>query len=66
MPVAPLLTVKEAMELPQIVDRNMLIESGGIKMPGNPIKLSGYPDPKKRPAAPNLNEHGEKIRKEFL
>lgn len=54
------------MELPQIADRNMLIESGGIKMPGNPIKLSGYPDPKKRPAAPNLNEHGEKIRKEFL
>lgn len=66
VPVAPLLTVKEAMELPQIADRNMLIESGGIKMPGNPIKLSGYPDPKKRPAAPNLNEHGEKIRKEFL
>ncbi|EFE51746.1 CoA-transferase family III protein [Providencia rettgeri DSM 1131] len=65
VPAAPLLNVSEAMQLPQTHARNMLIEAGGVNMPGNPIKISGYPDPKIRIKAPELNEHGEKLRKEF-
>ncbi|MCU8647234.1 CoA:oxalate CoA-transferase, partial [Escherichia coli] len=39
VPVAPLLSVAEAIKLPQTQARNMLIEAGGIMMPGNPIKI---------------------------
>ncbi|MDT1068498.1 MULTISPECIES: CoA:oxalate CoA-transferase [Providencia] len=65
VPAAPLLNVSEAMQLPQTHARNMLIEAGGIKMPGNPIKINNYPDPKERQGAPELNEHGNELRREF-
>ncbi|MCX3071363.1 CoA:oxalate CoA-transferase [Providencia stuartii] len=65
VPAAPLLNVSEAMQLPQTYARNMLIEAGGIKMPGNPIKINNYPDPKERQGAPELNEHGNELRREF-
>lgn len=65
VPVAPLLDVAQAMALPQTQARNMLIEAGGVKVPGTPIKISGYPDPKVRQGAPALNEHGANIRAEF-
>jgi CoA:oxalate CoA-transferase len=42
----------------------MVIEAGGRPMPGNPMKISGYPDPPVRPAAPALDEHGPAIRAE--
>jgi CoA:oxalate CoA-transferase len=65
IPVAPIFNVKEAAEHPQIAARNMLIEAGGVRMPGNPIKISGFEDPKVRVGAPTLNEHGAALRKEF-
>lgn len=65
VPVAPLLSVSEAMELPQTQARNMLVEAGGIRMPGNPIKISGYPDPHIRPGAATLDQQGEQLRLEF-
>lgn len=65
VPVAPLLNVAEAMEHPQTQARNMLIEAGGVRMPGNPVKLSTYPDPKMRPGAPALDQHGHALREEF-
>jgi len=65
VPVGPLLNVAEAAELPQTAARNMLIEAGGIRMPGNPVKLSSYPDPKVRPGAPELDQHGAALRREF-
>ena len=65
VPVGPLLNIAEAMNLPQIAARNMLIEADGIKMPGMPIKISGYPDPHIRRGAPTLNQNGDEIRKEF-
>jgi CoA:oxalate CoA-transferase len=34
-------------------------------MPGNPIKISGYRDPSVRAGAPELNQHGPALRKEF-
>jgi CoA:oxalate CoA-transferase len=65
VPVAPILNVKEAAEHPQIAARNMLIEAGGVRMPGNPVKISGYEDPKVRVGAPTLDEHGAALREEF-
>lgn len=65
VPVAPLLDVAEAAELPQTKARNMMIEAGGIRMPGNPVKISGYDDPAVRVGAPDLDQHGPALRKEF-
>ncbi len=65
VPVGPILDVAEAIEHPQTAARNMVIEAGGLRMPGNPIKLSGYEDPIKRPAAPALDQHGTALRREF-
>jgi CoA:oxalate CoA-transferase len=65
VPVAPILNVAEAAQLPQIKARNMLIEAGGIQMPGNPVKISGYEDPAVRIGAPDLDQHGPALRKEF-
>lgn len=65
VPVGPLLNISEAIQHPQTRARNMLIEAGGLKMAGNPIKISGYPDPAVRPAAPALDEHGARLRDEF-
>jgi CoA:oxalate CoA-transferase len=65
VPVAPLLDIAEAAQLPQTAARNMLIEAGGVQMPGNPIKISGYDDPKVRTGAPALDQHGAALRQEF-
>jgi CoA:oxalate CoA-transferase len=65
VPVGPILNVKEAAEHPQTKARNMIIEAGGVRMPGNPIKISGYEDPQRRVGAPSLDEHGASIRREF-
>ena len=65
VPVSPLLNVAEAAEHPQTKARNMLIEAGGVHMPGNPVKISGYTDPAIRTGAPTLNQHGDALRREF-
>ena len=65
VPVAPLLNIAEAAQLPQTKARNMLIEAGGLPMPGNPVKISGYDDPAVRAGAPRLDQHGDALRKEF-
>ena len=43
----------------------MLIEAGGVRMPGNPVKISGYEDPTVRVGAPTLDQHGAALREEF-
>lgn len=65
LPVGPLLDVAEAAALPQTAARKMVVTAGGLKMPGNPIKLSSYDDSDTRPAAPDLDQHGAALRKEF-
>ena len=65
VPVAPILDIAEAAQLPQTAARNMLIEAGGVRMPGNPIKISGYADPRVRTGAPALDQHGVALRAEF-
>jgi CoA:oxalate CoA-transferase len=65
VPIGPLLNVAEAAEHPQISARNMVIEAGNLRMPGNPVKISGYDDPHVRNGAPALDQHGAALRREF-
>lgn len=60
VPAGPLNTVGEALAMPQVAARNMLVEtrtpSGKpLKVAGNPIKMSAHPDPPVRPPAPQLD-----------
>jgi len=70
IPCGPINNIKEAVESPQIQARNMIVSAmhdkiGKFKMAGNPIKMSSYEDSDKRGTIPNLDEHREKILKEF-
>ena len=58
-------TVEETIQLPQLAERNMIVTSSGVKMAGNPIKLSTLPDSATRPAAPALDADGARLRAEF-
>lgn len=65
VPCCLIQNVADAVESPQTKARNMLIDAGGLKVAGNPIKMSAFPDPASRPAAPGLNADGERIRSEL-
>ena len=70
IPCGPIFNIKEAVENPQIEARNMIVKSfhkviGDFKLAGNPIKMSSYKDKKTRGDIPDLDEHREKILKEF-
>jgi CoA:oxalate CoA-transferase len=65
VPCARIQTIPEAIEMPQLAARNMVISAGGLRMPGNPLKISGFDDPAVRPAAPSLDANGKSIRAEF-
>ncbi|HEY0301320.1 MAG TPA: CoA transferase [Rhizomicrobium sp.] len=70
VPCGPLNNVAQVMADPQILARNMIIETldpdlGPIRMQGNPVKLSAHPDPKTRAHAPELDEHRSAILKEL-
>ena len=66
VPCGPIQDVGQVVEDPQVLARNMLIESllpqgESIRMAGNPIKLSGFADPETRRAAPDLDADRERI-----
>ena len=70
IPCGPIFNIKQAVENPQIQERNMIISSfhkkiGEFKSAGNPIKMSSYKDEKTRGDIPDLDEHRDKIIKEF-
>ena len=70
IPCGPIFNIKEAVENPQVDARNMIVkafhkEIGDFKLAGNPIKMSTYKDEKTRGDIPDLDEHREKILKEF-
>ncbi|MBL8793865.1 MAG: CoA transferase, partial [Planctomycetia bacterium] len=65
VPCALINTVADAVEHPQVQARNMVVEAGGLRMAGNPVKLSAFPDPATRQPAPALDADGERIRREF-
>ncbi len=70
IPCGPINNIKEVVDSPQTKARNMIVSAmhdkiGQFKMPGNPIKMSSYEDPDNRGEIPNLDQHREKILKEF-
>ena len=65
VPCGPISTVAEAVGSEQAAARRMVVHSGGLPGPGNPVKLSAYDDPVVRAAAPELDQHGEAVRAEF-
>ena len=70
IPCGPINNIKEAVESPQTQARNMIVSAihnkiGEFKMAGNPIKMSSYKDENTRGEIPNLDQHREKILKEF-
>ena len=70
IPCGPIYNIKEAVENPQIKERNMIVKSyhkilGEFKSAGNPIKMSNYKDSETRGDIPDLDEHRDKIIKEF-
>ena len=70
LPCGPIFNIKEAVENPQVEARNMIVKAyhkviGDFKLAGNPIKMSTYEDEKTRGDIPDLDEHREKIMKEF-
>jgi CoA:oxalate CoA-transferase len=71
IPCGPIFNIKEAVENPQIQSRNMIVKAyhkviGDFKLAGNPIKMSTYKDEKTRGDIPDLDEHRDKIIKEFV
>ena len=70
IPCGPIFNIKQAVENPQIKERNMIVKSfhkkiGEFKSAGNPIKMSTYKEEKTRGDIPDLDEHRDKILKEF-
>jgi CoA:oxalate CoA-transferase len=60
VPCGPINNVAQALEHPQVAARNMLIEmtdreAGTLRLAGNPMKLSAFPDPPTRDPAPDLD-----------
>jgi CoA:oxalate CoA-transferase len=66
VPCGPINDIAAVVDDPQIAARKMVIsaadeKAGRIQMAGNPIKLSAYPEPAERPAAPELDQDRQRI-----
>lgn len=66
LPVAPIHTMADVVQDPQLAARNMFVEvtdkeMGPLKMTGSAFKISGYPESPTRPPAPNLDEARQEI-----
>jgi CoA:oxalate CoA-transferase len=57
IPCGPVNDIAQVVADPQVAARNMLVAVEGmtLRVAGNPIKLSGFPDPTTRAAAPGLD-----------
>jgi CoA:oxalate CoA-transferase len=65
VPCSLIHTVADAVEHPQVRARNMIVTADGLRMAGNPIKLSAFEESATRATAPDLNADGAAIRKEL-
>ena len=65
VPCGAIADVAEAVGSEQSRARRMVVDAGGLPVPGQPLKLSAWEDPERRPGAPALDEHGDAIRAEF-
>jgi len=70
VPCGPINDVAAVAADPQVRARNMIVDlddpaAGPLKLAGNPIKLSAFPDPPTRPAAPALDGDRQNILREL-
>jgi CoA:oxalate CoA-transferase len=65
VPCGPISTVAESVSSEQTAVRRMVADAGGLPVPGNPVKLSAWPDTVTLGPAPELDEHGAAVRAEF-
>jgi CoA:oxalate CoA-transferase len=70
VPCGPINNIAQALQHPQVEARNMLVtvpdgEGGTLKISGNPLKMSAFPDPPTRDAAPDLDANRAAILKEL-
>jgi CoA:oxalate CoA-transferase len=70
VPCGPINTVDQALKHPQVAARNMLVTvddpiTGTLTVSGNPLKLSGFEDPKTRAPAPELDADRRRILEEL-
>ena len=70
VPAGPINDIGQAVNYPQAAARNMIVEvddpvTGPMKVIGNPIKISGFPDPATRAPAPNLDQDRAALLKEI-
>ena len=65
VPCGPIATVADAVGSEQTKARQMVVDAGGVPVPGNPVKLSAWPDAGSRPPEPVLDADGPAIRAEF-
>jgi CoA:oxalate CoA-transferase len=63
IPCGPVNDVAQVVADPQVAARNMLVSVAGsaLRVAGNPVKLSGFPDPGDRAAPPALDEGRARI-----
>jgi CoA:oxalate CoA-transferase len=70
IPCGPINDVAQVLADPQVLARNMVVSlddpaMGGLRLAGNPIKLSSYDDPATRGAAPALDADRHRILEDF-
>jgi crotonobetainyl-CoA:carnitine CoA-transferase CaiB-like acyl-CoA transferase len=70
VPAAPVNNLDRAFAEPPVAERDMIVEYehpdvGRVRLPGNPIKMSGMAGPISKPA-PRLGEHTDAVLRELL
>lgn len=70
IPCSPINDVAHVVADPQIAARNMTLALDddtlpGVRVAGQPIKMSAFPEPMSRPAAPNLDADRVRIMRDF-
>ena len=70
VPCGPINNIAQALEHPQVAARNMLVSApdgagGTFRLSGNPLKMSAFPDPTTRDAAPELDGDRAALLKEL-
>jgi CoA:oxalate CoA-transferase len=67
VPAGPINDIAQALAHPQVAARQMIVEAGGIRMVGNPVKIVPFAanDDGKRAPAPRLDADRARLLKEF-
>jgi len=65
VPCGPINTIEQICESEQIAAREMMVEVGGIKVPGNPMKFLRQHYANQYPRVPEIGEQTAAVKQEF-